>query len=123
MESKENVWSKISVARNQQVTGHFQLQWNTLLDAARVGKGTKFLDAGCGNGAASEIAHQLGARVVGVDSSDGMLKLAAERVPQGEFHLADLEKMPFPDGHFEAIIASHSVHFASSVVGALKEFR
>jgi ubiquinone/menaquinone biosynthesis C-methylase UbiE len=120
---KEAIWSKVAPARSEQVTAQFQLMWNTLLDATRVGTGTKFLDAGCGNGGASALAQQLGARVTGVDASAEMIKLAAERVPDGTFQIADLEKLPFPDGHFDAIIASQSIHFATSVLGALKEVR
>ncbi|MFH8365858.1 class I SAM-dependent DNA methyltransferase [Streptomyces sp. NPDC018031] len=53
--------------------------------------GSRILDVGCGTGVPT--ARQLidgGHRVVGVDISPGMLKLARHNVPGAEFHRVDL---------------------------------
>ena len=46
----------------------------------------------------------LGHTVIGVDSSPGMLARAREKVPQGEFHEADLEELPLADDSVDLVV-------------------
>ena len=48
------------------------------------------LDAACGTGRFAEFLAGRGHRVIGVDSSPDMLAHARRRVPEGEFHVAEL---------------------------------
>ena len=51
------------------------------------------VDLGCGPGNSTAVlqAHATQARVVGIDSSDDMLRAARERLPQVTFQLADIQ--------------------------------
>ena len=68
--------------------------WEAMLDATDVGVGTAVLDAGCGGGGASVLAHGRGAVVSGLDASQPLVDVARDRVPQGEFRVGDLEMLP-----------------------------
>lgn len=94
-----------------------------MLEAAGVGSGTRFLDAGCGAGGASVLAAQSGSQVSGIDASSEMISLAVERVPEGDFRIGELEALPYEDDTFDAIIAANSVQFAEEPVAALAEIR
>lgn len=93
-----------------------------LLDRVLTQPGQKLLDAGCGTGGALKIALARGARVTGTDVAPEMLEICRERVPQGEYFVADSEALPFVDGTFDAIIAQNSLQFTESPVKALREF-
>ncbi len=69
-------------------------------------KNLKWLDAGCGNGAFTEvlIAKCSPAAVIGVDPSEGQLDFARGRpgTKGAEFRVADAQALPFPDKCFDA---------------------
>lgn len=76
--------------------------------------GARVLDLGCGTGLPT--ARQLtdaGLKVVGVDISTGMLALARQRVPEAEFHHADVADLrpggPLDLGRFQAVTAFFSL--------------
>ena len=93
-----------------------------LLDGAAVSAGTSVLDVATGPGYAAARAVERGGEVVGVDFSAEMLELAAELHPNVRFQHADAGSLPFPDGTFDAVIASFLMpHVADlpAVVGEL----
>ncbi|HWL50117.1 MAG TPA: methyltransferase domain-containing protein, partial [Acidimicrobiia bacterium] len=57
------------------------------VDRLRLDSDDRFLDLGCGLGAALEHAATTGARTAGIDPSPSMVERAAERVPQAEVRL------------------------------------
>lgn len=63
----------------------------------------KILDLGCGSGRAMKHFIEKGFSVVGIDFSEGMLKLARERVPQADLRKMNMNKLKFPDGNFDGI--------------------
>jgi SAM-dependent methyltransferase len=77
-----------------------------LLDAARVGEGTRVLDAATGPGYVAAEAARRGAVPVGVDVTDAMVALASERNPGLEFVRAPAEGLPFADADFDAVVAN-----------------
>ena len=91
------------------------------LDTAQVGSGVRFLDAGCGGGGASVLAAERGATVSGLDASAPLIEIAAERVPDGDFRVGDLEALPFDDDSFDAVIAANSIQYAEDRIAALRE--
>jgi SAM-dependent methyltransferase len=95
--------------------------FNAMLDAAGVGTDTHLLDAGCGGGGAGVLAAQRGAQVSGLDASDGLIKIAQARVPSGDFHVGDIEDLPFENDTFDAVIAPNSVQYAEDRIAALRE--
>ena len=56
------------------------------------------LDAACGTGRFADFLARRGHRVIGADSSPDMLAHARRRVPGGEFHVAELDRLPLPAG-------------------------
>src|SRR5690349_16349396 len=69
--------------------------WQAMLNSARVGAGTRLLDAGCGAGGACVLAAARGALVSGFDASEALLAIAQGRVPAGDFRRGDLESLPY----------------------------
>src|SRR5438552_9488577 len=75
-----------------------------LLDAARVTKGTRVLDAACGPGYASAAAVARGAEALGIDFSSEMVEEARGRYPGIEFQEGDAEQLSFSDSAFDAVV-------------------
>jgi len=103
--------------------GFFFPIWEDMMAAMGVGSGTHFLDAGCGPGGGAKLAAAKGARVSGLDASDAMIAYARKRMPEGDFHVGDLEALPFEANSFDAVMASNSVQYAEDPVAALEEIR
>jgi SAM-dependent methyltransferase len=95
--------------------------WEAMLNAAEVGPGTRFLDAGCGGGGASVLAAGRGAQVSGLDAAEGLITFARERVSNGNFHVGDIESLPFDDEAFDAVFAANSVQYSEDRIAALRE--
>ena len=85
--------------------------------------GMRYLDVGCGTGLAVEMAAERGAEVAGLDAAENSLSIARERVPSGEFHVGDLEQLPFPDDGFDLVTGFNSFQFAGNPTAALAEAR
>jgi SAM-dependent methyltransferase len=88
-----------------------------------IGQGTRLLDEGCGPGGAALLAAQRGAQVAGLDAAPGMIEVARERVPEGDFRVGDMESLPWPDGSFDAVTGFNSFQFARNPVATLAEAR
>jgi ubiquinone/menaquinone biosynthesis C-methylase UbiE len=76
------------------------------LEPARV------LDVACGTG---YLTARLRGEVVGLDQSEEMLDIARERLPAATFVCAEAPPLPFADGAFDRVFASH---FYSHLDGA-----
>lgn len=74
-----------------------------MLDALPVGVA---LDAACGTGRHAAYLSSLGHQVIGVDASPGMLERAQAKVPDAEFHLAELDHLPLPDDHVDLVVCA-----------------
>ncbi len=70
--------------------------------------GKKVIDFGCGEGRDAIIFIQNGFDYTGIDISQGMLKIAQERVPGGVFQKADFSKVDFTTGTFDGFWAAAS---------------
>jgi SAM-dependent methyltransferase len=95
--------------------------WEAVLDAARVGKGTRLLDAGCGSGGASVLAAERGADVSGLDASGPLIEVAREQVPDADFRVGEMEELPYGDGAFDAVVAISSLQYTEDKQRALGE--
>ena len=72
--------------------------------------GSAVLDLGCGTGVpTAKLLTGAGHRVVGVDISEGMLRLAREQVPAAEFVHANFADLPGDFGRFDAATAFFSL--------------
>jgi ubiquinone/menaquinone biosynthesis C-methylase UbiE len=86
--------------------------------------GDRFLDVGCGTGAAVREAATVAERAVGVDLSPEMIARANELAAGAqhvEFVVADSEHLPFPDEAFTALLCSSSFHHYPNPTAAVRE--
>src|SRR5947207_14147897 len=88
------------------------LATNPLLDAVRLHSGTRLLDVATGPGALAAEAASRGARPVGIDLSPQMVELARQLYPAIQFHVADVERLPFTDDTFDGVVCAFGLgHF------------
>jgi SAM-dependent methyltransferase len=80
------------------------------------------LDAACGTGRFAELLARQGHQVIGVDSSPDMLAYARRRVPDGEFHLAELDRLPLPDDSADVIVCALALVHVPRLQPVLAEF-
>lgn len=73
-----------------------------------IGKGNKILEIGCGTGRDADQLIKLGFDYTGIDASDGMLKIAQERVREGKFKIGDFYALDFPSETFDGFWATAS---------------
>lgn len=90
----------------------------------RITPSMRVLDAGCGGGRNSEYLMRCGGDIYGVDSDrkqiDRIRRVAesvAPALPPAHFSVAHLDDLPFPDGHFGAVICSAVLHFSKDAAG------
>jgi SAM-dependent methyltransferase len=92
-----------------------------LLERAGAGPEVQLLDVACGPGTVTVAALARGAEVTGADFSGEMLLRAGRRAPGARLVKADVETLPFPNGHFAAVVCNFGLlHFARPEV-ALRE--
>jgi len=80
------------------------------------------LDAACGTGRFAEFLSRRGHRVIGVDSSPDMLAYARRRVPDGEFRLGELDRLPLPDDSVDVIVCALALVHVPRLQPVLAEF-
>ncbi len=83
----------------------------------------RFVDLGCGLGAALEHAATTGAETAGIDPSPAMVERAARRVPRAEVKLGSAEAIPFGDARFTAALAVSTYHHWADTEAGLAEVR
>lgn len=100
-----------------------QLLSSQLADLAGVRQGQRALDVGCGPGAlTAELVARLGpAAVTAVDPSEPFVAAARARHPGVDVSQASAERLPFPDGAFDAALAQLVVHFMADPAAGLAE--
>jgi len=107
-----------SIASDPGLFGRYEEVLDAVVKAARLGPGTKVLDIGVGTGNLALRCVALGARVVGLDPSQGMLAKAREKVePTMSLQLIRADQpflsIPFPDETFDAVVSSYAFHHVS----------
>ncbi len=95
--------------------------FEAMMNASGVQAGTRVLDVGCGGGGASMIAYDQGAQVTGLDAAEGLIEIARQLVPSGDFRVGDLEELPFASDSFDAVLAPNSIQYAEDRIVALRE--
>ncbi len=85
--------------------------------------GQSILDVATGTGWSARNVARSGARVTAVDIAPELIAAARQlsvHLPI-EFRLADAERLPFPDAHFDGIISTFGVMFAVDQAQAARE--
>ncbi len=94
-----------------------------VLDRAQIGSGTRVLDCGCGAGRFARMAANRGAIVAGIDAAGELIAIAAQRTPEGDFRVGDLEALPWADDSFDVVTGFSAFQFADDHTLALTEAR
>ncbi len=84
--------------------------------------GERMLDIGTGTGIAAAAARGEGREITGIDAAAGMLAIARAEVTGVTFEEMDFTDLRFDDQAFDAVIAAHSLLFATDRVAALAEW-
>jgi ubiquinone/menaquinone biosynthesis C-methylase UbiE len=91
--------------------------------------GARVLDVGCGTGASAlPAADRVGptGRVIGVDLADRLLEIARQKAASrnlgnAEFHFGDMERLAYPDRHFDTVICVFAIFFVPDMAKQLRE--
>ena len=87
------------------IYGRYQLFEEVNKDLAKLPKGARVLDMGCGTGHLCETIREQGFEVVGLDPSEGMLGHARENFPNIEFVEGVSVKLPFEDNTIDYVVS------------------
>src|SRR6185369_1068804 len=87
--------------------------------------GSRVLDVGCGPGQFSQYLMGHGLVAEGIDTSDEMLTIAREKVPNGSFSKMDMRRLQYADKSFEAVLLAYSlIHIPTpEIPNVLKELK
>ncbi len=99
------------------------LEKEVISELCKIYRGDKVLEIGCGTGHFSAYFEELGAQVIGLDTSPDMLCIAKER--HGDlkinFESGDAYRLPFADNSFDLVAMITTLEFISSPREALQE--
>lgn len=70
--------------------------------------GAKVLDIGCGTGQQTTLFRRKGFYTVGIDISEGLVRVANKKLGEGICMVSDACKLPFPDACFDAVSSAGS---------------
>lgn len=91
--------------------------------------GKRVLEIACGTGRFTTMLAERGADIIGLDISPAMLQQgrknahAAGVADHLEFMRGDAARLPFPDDHFETVVAMRFFHLADTPASFLAEMR
>lgn len=115
------------------LTAHSDQRGRRMVVAKTVRAGDCVLDTGSGTGSTALLAAQRvgpDGEVVLLDASEGMLKQAREKAEHAglldrmRFEIGDMEKLPFADRTFDAVLSTYSVcPLGNPSHGALEAYR
>lgn len=87
--------------------------------------GRRILDAGCGDGVLVCRLASLGADATGIDADPAMVAAARARADAAGIEVriteSRLERLPFPDGSFDVVVAVTVLCFVPDAAGGLRE--
>ena len=79
------------------------------------------LDIGTGSALFAEAFYKAGLSVAGVDINPEMIEAAKQVIPEGDFHLAPAESLPFGDSAFDLVFMAFLLHEVDDYVKTLTE--
>ena len=105
----------------REIFGDIDIYLFDQLQKGRFAPGMKILDAGCGGGRNVIFFMRMGCSVFAVDRNaeaveqvKGLARTLAPDLSPENFQTAAVEKLPFPDKHFDWVISSAVLHFAEN---------
>jgi SAM-dependent methyltransferase len=103
-------WGRLAAPAREAVAG-----------VARIGAGTRLLDAGCGTGEFLALAIRRGANASGIDLNPDMLAVARRRAPEADLREGDITALPYEDDAFDVVTAFNAVQFTQDVPATIAE--
>ncbi len=106
-----------------------QREKRAVLDAISPLEDKRVLEIACGTGRFTIMLADRGADVVGLDISAAMLQQGREKASRAgvsetlEFIRGDAARLPFPDDHFDCVVAMRFFHLADDPHAFLEEMR
>mgnify|MGYP000374457086 CR=1 FL=1 len=98
-----------------------------VLEAIGPVEGTDVLEVACGTGRFTVMLAERGADITGLDISGAMLQQGRQKARQAgvldhlEFMRGDAARLPFPDDHFDVVMAMRFFHLADTPAKFLSE--
>jgi len=87
--------------------------------------GERVVNLATGTGNAALLAARTGAVVTGLDAAERLVGVACERAADAgadiDFHVGDIQSLPFEDGSFDVALSVFSLIFAPDAEGAFAE--
>ncbi len=83
---------------------------NTFVRLSGLPSGMRVVDLGCGSGVFTNLLRKRGYRCTGVDLSPNMIAIAQAKFSDIEFHIGDIESLPFTDASFDGVLLSGVLH-------------
>ncbi len=106
-------------------TAYGDLAKKTVIPLIPLNRGMSVLDVGCGTGNYGLELAKKGAHVVGLDSSEWMLRICQANGWRDEMEIklkhAFGEKLPYPDETFDAVVSINYLEFSSDPEKAVSE--
>ena len=106
----------------QRYQGEYSYVWKfgaNLLELLQPRGGERILDVGCGPGQLTAEIAKSGAQVVGLDSSEEMLRQARQNFPELTFVRGDATGFRFEDP-FDAIFSNAALHWVKNAAAAVE---
>lgn len=96
-------------------------KYDFLLSNTRLNSDDFILDAGCGTGLFMERIGHIVNRIIGIDVSERMLRIATNRVCGGIFILADVDSLPFRRKLFSKVFSITLLQNVPNQFNSLRE--
>ncbi|MEW5982552.1 MAG: methyltransferase domain-containing protein [Acidobacteriota bacterium] len=102
------------------------LEQRVMIDLAGPVEGMRVLDLGCGDGPLTAALRERGGRAVGIDIDRSMLRAATARSggragEPAQFVHGRIDRLPFPAGVFDVVVATTVFCFVSDPAAAVRE--
>ena len=120
----QKAYRKWANTYDKEINPAIALEQNPVIKLINAKKGDYILDVGCGTGRYTNIFSQCGSKLVGIDFSRSMLKIAKNRVKKADFKQVDItKKFPFPSKTFDKMICSLVISHIKNISPVLKEMK
>jgi ubiquinone/menaquinone biosynthesis C-methylase UbiE len=125
--STKKQYKKLANSYDSRFQKYIETTSCTVAAIANIAKGGKVLDLGCGTG---EMLFNLGKAypdiglLAGIDASDDMLRRAKTKLnafKTVDLQLGSVEKLPYPNQHFDLIVSSGVMHYVQDISSMTKE--
>lgn len=118
----EENWQGVGLARIMEIFEYPRVKENIGIFLSFLPRGKRILEGGCGLAPYVIYLRRMGYDVIGVDYNEEPLRKAREFEPGIDLRCGNVEKLPFPDGHFGGYLSLGVIeHFTEGPQKAVLE--